>query len=102
MWLAERRKKITVSNVGSNAKRRLTTKVSSTVKKLLYTRFEGTTATKWDILQEETTNCKYLKVMHKSSLDITTNQSGLVISLANPWLPSSPDGLVDDPNKNQS
>ena len=100
VWLAERRKRITASNVGSIAKRRPTTKVNSMVKKLLYTNFEGNTATKWGILQEETTNSKYLEAMRKSSPDITTNQSGLVISLANPWLAASPDGLVYDPKEN--
>ena len=100
VWLTERWKRITASNVGSIAKRRPTTKVNSMVKKLLYTNFEGNTATKWGILQEETTNSKYLEAMRKSSPDITTNQSGLVISLANPWLAASPDGLVYDPKEN--
>ena len=77
-----------------NCKRRPTTKVISTVKKLLYTKFEGNTATKWGISQEETTNCKYLEAMRKSSPDITTNQSGLVTNLANPWLAASPDKLA--------
>ena len=31
---------------------------------------------------------------------ITTNQSGLVTSLANPWLAASPDKLVYDPKEN--
>ena len=57
VWLAERRKRITSSNVGSIAKMRTTTKV----KKLLYSKFEGNTVTKWGILQEESTNSKYLE-----------------------------------------
>ena len=99
VWLAERRKRITASNVGCIAKRRATTKVNSTVKKLLYTKFEGNTATKWGILQEESTNTRYLEEKRKSP-EISTSQSGLVISLANPWLAASPDGLVYDPTEN--
>jgi len=87
-------------NVGCIAKRRGTTKVNSTVKKLLCTKFEGKTATKWGILREESTNTQYLEEKPKSSPDITTCQSGLVISLANPWPAASPDGLVNDLTEN--
>ena len=41
-WLAERRFRITAFNAGSIAKRKKTTKVASTVKQLLYTKFTGT------------------------------------------------------------
>jgi len=100
VWLVERRKQIIASNVGSIAKRRATTKVNSVVKKLLYSKFEGNTATKWGVLQEDSTNGKYLEEKQKNSPDITTCQSGLVISLDNPWLAASPDGLVYDPTEN--
>ena len=81
-------------------KRKPTTKVSSAVRQLLYTKFEGNTATRWGILQEETTKAKYLAEKQKTSPGITTSQSGLVISTENPWLAASPDGLVTDPTKN--
>ena len=45
VWLAERRNRISASNVGSIAKRRASANVNSTVK-LLYSKFEGNTATK--------------------------------------------------------
>ena len=38
--------------------------------------------------------------MRKISLVITTNKSGLVIILANPWLVASLDGLIYNPTKN--
>ena len=100
VWSAERRKRITASNVGKIAKRKPTTKVSSAVRQLLYTKFEGNTATRWGILQEETTKAKYLAEKQKTSPGIATSQSGLVISTENPWLAASPDGLVTDPTEN--
>ena len=96
-WLAERRYRITASNTGSIAKRRATTKVSSTVKQLLYTKFTGNTATRWGILQEGSTNEQYLNYKRKESPDISTTQTGLVVSTEHPWLAASPDGLVYDP-----
>ena len=96
-WLAERRCRITASNAGSIAKRRPTTKVASTVKQLLYTKFTGNTATRWGILQESLTNEQYLKCKQTESPDISTTSTGLVISIDHPWLAASPDGLVHDP-----
>ena len=98
-WLAERRCRITASNAGSIAKMRPTTKVSSTVKQLLYTKFTGNTATRWGILQEGSTNEQYLKSKQKASPDISTTSTGLVISIDHPWLAASPDGLVHDPTE---
>ena len=96
-WLAERRCRITASNAGSIAKRRPTTKVSSTVKQLLFTEFTGNTATRWGILQESSTNEQYLQSKQTESPDIRTTSTGLVISNDHPWLAASPDGLVYDP-----
>ena len=98
-WLAERRCRITASNTGSIAKRRSTTKVASTLKQLLYTKFTGNTATRWGILQERSTNEQYLKSKQKESPNISTTSTGLVISINHPWLAASPDGLVYDPTE---
>jgi len=48
IWHEERRKRITASNVGKIAKRRATTKVSSTVQLLLNAKFQGNSATNWE------------------------------------------------------
>jgi len=99
VWQSERRKRITASNVGKIAKRRDTTKVRPLVKELMYTKFEGSTATRWGLLQEESTNTQYLKEKQYTSPDLSTSQSGLIISPDNPWLAASPDGLVYDPTE---
>jgi len=73
--------------------RKATTKVHSiySIRKLLYTKFGGNTTTKWNILEESTNTWRK---------NITTCQSGLVISLANPLLAANPDSLVYDLTKN--
>ena len=77
--------------------RRPTTKVTSTVKQLLHTKFTGNTATGWGILQESATNEQYLKCKQTESPDISTTSTGLVISNDHPWLAASPDGLEYNP-----
>ena len=96
-WLAERRYRITASNAGSIAKRKAITKVASAVKQLLYSKFTGNTATRWEILQEESTKEQYLEYKKKESPDISAMPTGLVVSIEHPWLAPSPDGLVYDP-----
>ena len=91
---------MTASNVGSIAKRRAKTKVKSTVKQLLYSKFEGNTSTKWGLLQEQPTKAKYLEEKRAiSSPDYTVIQSGLTVRVDCPWLGASPDGLVYDPTE---
>ena len=60
--LEEQRKRITSSNVGRIAKRRPNTKVTVTVKQLLYTKFHDNRATDWGLLQEDVSWLEYLKV----------------------------------------
>ena len=96
-WLEERRKRITASSVGPIAKRKPTTKVASKVKQLLYSKFHGNRATDWGLLQEDVSRTEYLKVKQSVSPDFSFASSGLVVSVTNPWLAASPDGLVYDP-----
>ena len=49
LWLCERRKRITASNVGMIAKMKATTKCSKKVEQLLYSKFRGNTATRFGI-----------------------------------------------------
>lgn len=102
IWLAERRKRITGSNVGGIAKRRSATKVANKVKELLYTTFRGNAATRWGTLQEPVSQSRYLRQLSSMSPGISVQNSGLVISSDYPWLAASPDGLVEDPQHSPS
>lgn len=98
IWHEERRKRITSSNVGQIAKRKKNTKVNSTIKMLLYSKFRGNKATDWGLLQEDISRLKYLEVKKLNSPGFSVSKSGLVVSLEHPWLAASPDGVVYDPN----
>jgi len=95
VWLAERKKRLTASNVGSIAKRKAKT---NKVKHLLYTSFNGNMAIKWGLLQEEPTKTKYYLEEKQAILspDYNVIPCGLVVRVNNPWLGASPDGLVYD------
>ena len=99
-WKAQRRERITSSNVGIIAKRRATTPVKRLVHQLLYTSFQGNTATKWGLSQEEASYYSYLKwlrTVKKSPQATATINCGLIISTTHPWLAATPDGWVEDP-----
>ena len=96
-WHEERRKRITASSVGQIAKHKPTTKVATKVKQLLYSKFHGNRATHWGLLQEDVSRMEYLKVKQAISPDLSISNSGLLVSVTNPWLAASPDGLVYDP-----
>ena len=101
-WLVERRKRITASNVGSIIKMRKTTRRSNKVKQLLYTRFKGNAATRYGIDNEDATRAKYITHMRQNGhTDLTVESCGLFVSVSNPWLTGTPDGLVNDPDSPQ-
>ena len=83
--------------MGKIAKRRVTTKVGPSVQQLLNTKFQGNSATNWGIFREEDSNKGYLRIRRESSPNISISKCGLVVSVTNPWLGASPDGLVHDP-----
>ena len=96
LWMTERRKRITASNIGTIAKRRTTTKVAALVKTLLYSKFRGNVATAYGHEQESATRTAYLHAKAHAT-GITVHDSGLTIHPVNKWLAASPDGLVNDP-----
>lgn len=102
-WITERRMRITASNVGSIVKMRKTTKRSKKVETILYNTFRGNEATRYGLLKEEQSKRDYIAYQQRNGHpDIDVDKCGLFVSLANPWLAASPDGLVGDPNSSQS
>jgi len=51
------------------------------------------------ITEEETRQLYSTHMKNKGHHSITVKTCGLFISLENPWLAASPDGLVEDPSK---
>ena len=50
----------------------------------------GNIATDWGLLQEDVSRTEYKQVI---SSNLSLANSGLVVSVTNPWLAASPDGL---------
>lgn len=97
-WLIERRNRITSSVVGGIAKMRHTTKRAKKVESLLYTKFRGNSATRYGTEMEETAKQEYEAFQQQHGhLGLTVEKCGLCVSLNDPWLAASPDGLVNDP-----
>jgi len=99
VWLTERRQRITSSNARSIAKWRLATPVNHLVHQLLYSTFQGNSATRWGLQQEEYSVGVYTSWLHeRGSLSPTFNSNcGLMVCTAHPWLAATPDGWVTDP-----
>lgn len=104
VWLTERRRRITSSNVRTIVKRRPTTPVARTVNQLLYSTFQGNKATRWGLDQEQHTVGVYTSWLHeRGSPNPTVNiKCGLVVCTAHPWLAATPDGWVTDPEASPS
>ena len=94
-WKAERRQRLTSSNFGRVCKMRARTKPANTVKSLLYSTFNGNSATQYGLDSEKETEAKYsehIKGLGVSEIDIS--HPGLTIIPEAPELAASPDGLV--------
>ena len=88
IWKAERRLRITSSNVKSIDQRRPTTTAAPLVQRLLYNSFKGNAATRYGLAQERVSSIKYLEwLKEKGSVGAAINcKCGLVISPTHPWL----------------
>ncbi len=98
-WITERRKRLTASIAGGIAKMRATTSKSKKVENLLYSKFKGNAATRYGSCMEDTTVKEYETYQHQHGHpNLKVNGCGLFISLNDPWLAATPDGIVDDPS----
>ena len=98
-WMNERRKRLTASVVGAIAKMKKTTKKSKKVESLLYNKFRGNAATRYGTAMEHKTTLQYKTYQQQHGHPgLKVESCGLVISLDNPWLAATPDGLVNDPS----
>ncbi len=78
---------------------RKNTKRSKNVQNLLYSTFKGTEATRYGSAKEQETIDLYIAHQKKNGhRQLTINKCGLSISISNPWLAASPDGVVSDPS----
>lgn len=99
-WKDERMKRLTASKVGSIAKMKKSTKRGTKVNELLYRTFQGNEATRYGMLMEDTARTDYITYQRKNkNTEVFVTDCGLFISLDNPWLAASPDGMVQDLNE---
>lgn len=71
---------------------------AGTVKDLLYSSFQGSNATRLGEQQESNARDAYVAFMHSTGhKELKTIKTGLVVSVKNPWLATSPDDRVHDP-----
>ena len=99
LWIQERKKRITASNVGEICKMMKKTKRNKKVEALLYNRFKGNIATQYGRRREENSRQKY--IMYQQSHghpNLRTQATGLIVSYHSPWLGASPDDKVLDPD----
>ena len=102
-WKAQRRKRLTASRVGGILKMRKTTSKAKKVQELLYSTFRGNEATRYGTLMENVARTKYLAhQQEKKHPGVTVAGCGLFVSLDNPWLAATPDGIVVDPSEQAS
>ena len=98
-WLVERRKRLSASKVGSIGKMRKTTNRRNKVKELLYSTFKSNKATQYGCMKEQETIQQYITHQRcNGHPDISVDKCGLHVSVTNPWIGASPDGIVRNPD----
>lgn len=64
------------------------------MKELLYTTFRGNQATRYGMEMEEPTCNQYTTHQQNKGSPVSVTNCGLLVSLENPWLAATPDGIV--------
>ena len=101
-WFEVRHRRITASNMGKVARRRQSTKVTNFVRSLLYESRKSSPAQHWGRDNEPIARKAYICYMQRNGHNISTQASGFVVCLDNPWLGCSPDDIVTDPTASAS
>lgn len=101
-WHEARFGRLTSSQFGSVMSRKPATPPDNLVKSIMgFTPYFETPATRWGKVKEVAARRQYFNVMQKVHSHMTvTGDCGLVISLTEPFLAASPDGLVQCPDCN--
>ncbi len=100
VWRKEKAPRLTSSNFGKVMKRRLQTPVAPLLRSLLYSTFKGNAYTKHGLNQEPGTSTDYEALKSRETgKNVSVKQCGLYINEENPFLGSSPDGVVMEDGK---
>jgi hypothetical protein len=91
LWLAHRQEMLTSSNFGDVCRMRPTTSCATMVKNILYPPIIDTAAMKYGRDQEEVARRELAAKLNKN-----IKPCGLFIDKENPYLGTSPDGLIDE------
>ena len=100
VWRKEKAPRLTSSNFGSVARRNPKILVTPLIRRLLYSTFKGNTYTRHGLHEEAATIIDYEALKSKQTgKNIIVKQCGLYICEKNPFLGSSPDGIVTEDGK---
>ncbi|XP_072389723.1 uncharacterized protein [Diabrotica undecimpunctata] len=91
LWKEYRHNRLTASNFGIVCKLRKSTNPANTTKKILFSDFHGSAATRWGQDHEA-----IAKLEFEAKYNLKVRECGLFISAENPFLAASPDGSIDD------
>ena len=98
-WIVNRQKRITASMTGGVAKMRNTTKRPKKVESLLYSKFRGNAASRYGSTMEQRAITEYETYQRQHGHPaLKVDKCGLFVSLTEPWLAGTPDGVVTHPS----
>ena len=93
-WYEERKKRITSSIFGDIISRGINNNTSNLTQRLLYTKFTGNRFTRRGLSEENVTIQEYVNQIKSNGNEVTVTKPGFKVSLDNPFLGASADGLV--------